>query len=523
MAIYGNFFAGYPVLGWSYDNLDEINSRLEESFLKNQIEEYKQIYDEQINPLITQTSFSIDFGGESEKDKLIAVDRPLGVFNFSLASKTLYRKQEYYSPELASEYPKMFEHTEKPAGIVPPSLVNTVNVAGELKFYYRDEKLQRDFNCIKQQEGTQAISDGVFGASLKFGSRTRKVYNTYRKKGGKVKYVEIYSPFYFDRSVLNTELQYAVRHLPVMMVAKYLENAGIMTKVFLTRFVLLDQNRPYPIIRKAFSDGTRNPLYELQENKKRGKSVESLFIQPIPVKQYGEELNLSKMMMYSRYDSSLYLRIAREALYNECSNNPDVFGNPTFTQDKYLEGFERFRQKYIEYTRMGIWKAKEVIAEGMIFFHDISIQKYFRNFMEDTRLRSISRNEIDILKDPEVNAFFNWWMVASANTIKNKIDLLNSDDRIGTINKIQVQLRDHLLELESIVENTTAPSMEYLFREYGDKVKNVLSLGDIYSYIDLLTDEVTSYSQNNFFPTPEDSIESRDEFKTSVMRDLANI
>ena len=74
------------------DDVDLLNGKLP-SFIE------PKILDSAIKQI--QNLFSlINLGGAFDKDRMIATDMPIGVFDFSLASKGLYKPQEYYSPEL---------------------------------------------------------------------------------------------------------------------------------------------------------------------------------------------------------------------------------------------------------------------------------------------------------------------------------------------------------------------------------------------------------------------------------------
>jgi hypothetical protein len=125
------------------------------------------------------------------------------------------------------------------SGIVPNILVEFILIGGENKYFYKDDN-GVEYPCEKRVKGQTAIDRKVPNAKLEYKSKTKKVFQTYKRKGGKVKYVEIYSLFYYSR--LNNDLQFAIRHLPAMMVAEYLESIGIKTRIYMTRFVELFRN-----------------------------------------------------------------------------------------------------------------------------------------------------------------------------------------------------------------------------------------------------------------------------------------
>lgn len=512
---FGTFWKDIPVVGWAFDDEESLASAIGRQEIDDKYQSYTSDFLSAVNPLLTQSSsFTIDFGGASNKNKLIAIDRPLGVFNFALASKTLYKKIEYYSEELAKEQPDKFKYTEKQSGIVPPNLVNKATIGSKTNYYYKDPENNKEYVCIQQQDGTEAIKAGISGAVLKYGSRTKKVYNTYNRKGGKVKYVEIYSLYYFTS--LSGETQFAIRHLPALMVANYLESIGIQTRIYITRFVKLFDVRIKAILR----NGQRNPLYEMLDPALKGKKGKVLFIQPMPAKNYGDDLDLQKILMYGTDSSQFYAQIASNGISQEALSS-DVFGNPDFSQEAYLEGFERYRQKYIQYTRNGIWRAKEVTAQGMIFFHDMSIKRLLSSFVRDAR-NAIGGSwaYVDALLNTEVNPFFNWWMVSSANTIKHKIDLLNSDNRVATIKEIDAELQSQSMSIDSIINDTSNNKLRDVFTQYRSEISDYLKLNDVYSYVDLLLLEMSTYAEGNYFPTPQESIDERNEFQENVLKDM---
>ena len=319
------------------------------------------------------------------------------------------------------------------------------------------------------------------------------------------------------------------------MVANSLESMGIQTKVYMTRFVVLnDISQPRPRIGKNLKTGELSPMYPmiLPDSRRRGQ-LDSLFIQPIPAKQYGEDLDLLKALMYGRQKGLVgYEPIAKEALKMECTNNPYLYGQPDWEATDYLEGFDRFRQKYKLYTDMGIWKSKEVKAEGMIFFHDMTLRDNIPYFLYDITSYYDKRGELaksdynekesEALSKPDANAFFNWWMISSANTIKHKVDLLNSDNRIKTLQKIDSDLRESKYEVDDIIAKTQDKKLADIFIKYSDIVMNTLQTKNIQLYILKLTSELTTYAQDAIFPTEQDRVKAMDDFAEAVIKDLIN-
>ena len=522
-SVFGTRYGNCPVLGWSFNDVDDVKNIISQATYDLYYQNYSQVFVDVVAPIFGGGAFKIDFGGKESKNRLIAVDRPLGVFNFALASKGLYEKKAYYSEQLAKEHPDRFADLELPIGIVPPNLVDTFSLAGVSKFYFNDNVLGKQFECVLIPELNKL-------GEKQYASKTKKVYNTYSKSGGKVKYVELYSLFYFTG--FDNELQYAIRHIPALMVANYLEGIGVKTKIFMTRFVLLDGSQtPMPKVKKDIK------LYELmkQDGIRTGYPQESLFIQPYPAKEYGQDLNFKECLMMARKDSSFYAEVARAALQQETSNNPAIYGNPDSDQQGYLEGFERYKQKYLTYTKQGIWEGKEVTADTMIFFHDMSLKGYLSSFLKtmDAHCRAINstiyRNQTQAILHPDVNEFFNWWMVVCANTIKHKFDLLNSKNRNKTIREIGRELEEYVFKVDAIINNTQNQNLKNSFSNFKNfilrrqGIYNVNDELDLTSYILALTDEFTVYSQGVMFATPQEEVEKRDAFVESVLTELLYI
>ena len=193
-----NRFENYPILCWTIDDWEQFYSAIKEEDPSFNVNEYVNDYNEQsfknINNLFESAPFKLNLGGKTEKSKLIATDRPMGIFDFSLASRGMYKVPEYFSQKLANEYPEKFKEFDLPSGVVPSNLVQQKLENGEKVYFYEDNG--EIFNCIIQQKGKAAIKDGIQGAKLKYATKNKKVYLTHKRNKGKVKYVEIYSLFY---------------------------------------------------------------------------------------------------------------------------------------------------------------------------------------------------------------------------------------------------------------------------------------------------------------------------------------
>ena len=116
-------FRGLPVLSWVIDDWEQFFEaiKLEDPNFnfQNFVNHYKQgDYNDGIGLLFESSPIKMNLGGETEKSKLIATDKPMGVFDFSLASMGMYKVPEYYSEKLAKEFPDKFKEFELPIGVV---------------------------------------------------------------------------------------------------------------------------------------------------------------------------------------------------------------------------------------------------------------------------------------------------------------------------------------------------------------------------------------------------------------------
>jgi len=551
-----NRYEGYPVLCWTIDDWEQFYSALKEESPNFDIQSYREQYAtnsfKDINLLFESAPFKLNLGGKTEKSKLVTTDKPMGIFDFSLASRGLYKVPEYYSEKLAIEYPDKFKDFELPSGVVPPNLVTQSIINGEKIFMYQDGN--QYFDCVIRQKGETAIDDGIQGAKLKYATRNRKVYLTHKRNKGKVKYVEIYSLFYYTS--LNGDTQFAIRHIPAMMVADYLESIGVMTRIYMTRFVTLNNNWT---LREKNKSGVELPMYKVAPSP---KFYNSLLVQPIIAKDFGQDFDKELGFMISSQDyRSVYEKLSMWAIKKEVINTideNDVYGNPNWCQNDYYEGIERYRNKYQEYVKLGLFKSKEVLPEAMLFFHDIVIKERMSRFINTLieYFPNYSRYSETgkLLTNVNVNPFFNWWMRLSATNLKNKIEIINSNELRKDLAKLNNEVYEFIVQLDNIVQNTddkivirngTNKLKDYYKdlgtrilkstdenackdgrnnpnAEYGYNIINKKGKYDFKRYITNITNEITTYAEGIYFGSDENTIEKRNELFENVLRELEN-
>lgn len=587
------FWENIPILGWAIDDwqtfYEAASFRLGNTDgVNNYINRYATLkYDNYIHPMFFSASLPLNLGGKTEKEKLITTSVPQGVFDFSLASQGLYKVPAYYSAELAEEYPDLFESFGTVSGIVPPN-----EVRKDAQGFYYEYKGKR-YSCVIKQKGQVEKDLGMQGAKLKFATRTKKVYLTFKRNKGKVKYVEIYSLMYYA-GVGSNDAQYAIRQIPLLMVAEYLESIGIKTRIYITRFVYHYNGYTRDAINQVIGSFPQYNFYirenwrvdnniklPLFEESPSSQSSKYLLIQPIIVKDFGEEIDKKIFFCTSsqQYDQILF-GSQRYCFRNELTGELPMLGSVTWTQSQYKEGFERFLNKYQIYNKRGIFKSKEVLPEALIFYHDKVINTQLQNWIGTIKnmlieFRGLS-NDDEIAKEISINnvtnPFFNWWMRLSASHLKNKILLINSNELVKDLREIEKDINNFYDELQDIVRNTPQPitirgnefdemmrkfpqfidigtdrqfqnkagtkSLQSYFSEigrelllntnerndfYGYNILNQRNEVDVKQYVLNITDEITIYADGIFFQTTEESVERRNELVKNILQALKSI
>lgn len=171
----------------------------------------------------------IDMGGVFKKARLKVTDDKRGIFDFGLAAKGLYRRQEYFSLELAQDSPDEFagaEYNFKPSGVVPFDFV-VEDFVGEEKFYWYTAPNGKKYQLKKQQEGTRAVELKLPNARLVYATKTKKAYVMPEKKGGKAKMVELFIP-------VNKGIRLSTV-LPLFLAARFFQLYGVMTRISVIR------------------------------------------------------------------------------------------------------------------------------------------------------------------------------------------------------------------------------------------------------------------------------------------------
>jgi hypothetical protein len=530
MATYGARFQNIPLVCHPIDSPDEIKTICESlnidlSRIVNRY--YNQVYKDYVEPLFFHSSYPMNLGGSTDRQRIITTDRSAGIFDFSLASKTLQKDVEYYSPELATEYPNRFEAMGLLSGIVPPDYVTNFPVQGVSNFIFQDRLTQKDFLCEQRQKGETEIDEGVPNARKRFKSQTKKIYKIYKRNRGKVRYVEIYSLFYYTS--LSGGVQYAIRHIPAYLAAQYLESIGIQTRIYMTRFVVITNT--YRLLQQDSVTKYNLPLYDMvrQRGSNPQRQNDTLFIQPFCCKDYGGELDMILGGAVAQDSANvLYQPLAGYAAQRESTQNA-LMGNPDWAESTYWEGFERYRNKYKMYSDLGIYRAKEVLPEGIILFHDYSIKTLlkrfsndFQSYFDDNRI-IIKGGQWGIYQHPLCNIIFSWWMKLSAIKIKHKVTLFNSNMLSKDMSMIDKDLEEIRIEAKSIQESTNDTRLKGIYEYYCDEIIDTQNMGTLQNYITAINNEITTYAQGSYFQTDDEEMEKRDEFANNINEAVINL
>jgi hypothetical protein len=403
--------------GFTYED------RVEKDYLDRMLDEkiYEDVPElekglEFFDKLLVET----DMGGAFKKSRLKITDDNRGIFDFGLASQGLFRAIEYYSKELETESPDEFEQTV--AGIVPDKFVITKKIFNTTSFYYKS-KSGKEYELTQQQEGTKEMLElnpnallkktktGLLYTepttfldpltkkkfSLKFKTKNKKSYLMFEKKGGKAKMVEIYFPIHGSI--------YLKHILPLLLVAKYLKQAGVMTRINILR-MYHEQSDLFVMYGYPIKDyGDEIDFNEIALNGVDGRWWSSV---QVMVRSLNDMEEAKKIKSFGNKPNSKNMRFYRGA------------GSQAGNHSDYVEVFSRYRNWYMDQIKQGLMPPlrvdKKLILFGGVFgaygsFEDIKddiIAEFFRvldtvdfqfNKAEDTCKRIYKRIVTDKLAE----------------------------------------------------------------------------------------------------------------------------
>jgi hypothetical protein len=539
---------GLPIFCWAYGTPEAWQEEFGQDLYREKIQDYSRIYDDQIAPILFDMGMKFNLGGEQDKSRLETTSRPIGVFDFSLASKGLYKVQEYYSKEIAIEYPDLFQSFLLPSGVIPPNLVDNIVIGGVKSFVYNHQG--KTYVLDKRQKGTTATNDGLKDAKLKFATTTKDVYLKFKRVGGKVKYAEIYSLFYYTSLEGNSE--FAIRHLPALMTAQYFESMGIKTRVYMTRFVNIT-DATGTLKEKDLLTNAELPMYNQRVNYSGSSGFDdNIIFAPIIVKDFGQDLDWKSCLAVSqRSPGQMYDKIVKNMLKKEVQGKPfDPYGNPDQTQARYLEAFVRYKEKYQTYVKEGIWKSKEIQEDAQLLFHSQSI-KYYLSIVRGALTSVFDSNNItpssewkDVLaKSVVARTFFEWWMKTSAGRCRDTLMVMNASQPRKEMQKIIDEFKSRIDEIKAYLEivvprtyaSNSSPNNK-LEREIAvmlirrNYINNILEkeglaldLNGNYNYeqyLNQIIEDATIYAEGPLFPTDLETTERLNERAALLVSDI---
>lgn len=220
------------------DNLDELQGEIKEFIdpetLSRAVDRIKELFN------------TINLGGSFDRDKVVATDKPIGIFDFSLAAKGLFRPQEFYCSDLDM--------------VVPDNDVKKLSSNPNVFMYYKDfDGTKTSFEVVQQQKGTNAVKiknefkDSLVyagyseeeaaikarekypRAKLKYATKTKKVYVVKQSKllskndKGEERFADIFIPIGGDSYQTVKSLMF--KALPALLAAYFMQNSGIKTRI----------------------------------------------------------------------------------------------------------------------------------------------------------------------------------------------------------------------------------------------------------------------------------------------------
>ena len=231
--------------------------------------------------LYDQILSTIDLGGDLKQQRIIFTSQPIGIFSFAQASKGLIRSVEYYCPsedriiapdsvfkgELNGKEYYFFEGVNDEDILVERRQECTTDILRTCPF--ATAQLNYDSGMVLPYDKEGKIINFYDKYKLRYTSTTKKVYQIREKKGGGyAPYVDLYCPLGAHNQYTTESM--LIQAMPMILLARVLERAGVRTRVFATSFM---------------------KSYRTQS--------ENIMVSPILVKEYGVPLDLNKLAIYT--------------------------------------------------------------------------------------------------------------------------------------------------------------------------------------------------------------------------------
>lgn len=316
------------------DDVDLLNGKLpnfiESDTLDNAITEIKNLFE------------LISLGGAFDKDRMVATDLPIGVFDFSLASQGLYRAQEYWCEELrkiidpnfvkkVGKNPDVYTFTTKVDG-VPKTYIVKQQQEGTREIEKMNEYIEELIKVGETREYAEEMAKLEFPkAKLIFRTTTKKINLIRRSKTlknnkvGNEKYVDLFLRIGGNWRQTPRTLLY--RTMPSLLVAYFLDKAGIKTRI-----LGLD---------------TTADAWERNTNNRNFNRYMNSYV----IKEYEDPFDFNEISILSADSRTFRWKIFKalgvQFAENFNQNIGSGLGYPVDGQ-QYLDMFERYKTFYIQ-------------------------------------------------------------------------------------------------------------------------------------------------------------------------------
>lgn len=393
--------------------------------------------------LYDQILSTIDLGGDLKQQRIIFTSQPIGIFSFAQASKGLIRSLEFYCPSQDR--------------IIPPDSVFKGELNGKDYYFFEGEN-DEEILVERRQEGTTAILKNCPFATaqlnydsgmilpydkegkiinfydrykLRYTSTTKKVYQIREKKGGGyAPYVDLYTPLGADNR-FGTEAM-LVQALPMILLARVLERAGVRTRVFATSFM-------------------------------KSKGANNFMVSPILVKEYGEPLDLNKLAIFTA-DKRLFRYHIFNSLLGWFVENGDLRTNHGSTYGVY--GNEIYAlmprvKNYYQYQMDRGAFSKKNIDKGLMIFGGT-------NVIPSDRLNNPQVQEKIINEFYRISDYVSLMMSKKADSVIKKIFERERDRKIPE-NEVAQTLRNTITQILAPVRRPANPTEDDLKLTDSDK------------------------------------------------------
>jgi hypothetical protein len=392
--------------------------------------------------LYDQLLSNIDLGGDLKQQRIIFTSQPIGIFSFAQASKGLIRSVEYYC---SSE-----------DRIIPADSVFKSDLNGK-EYYFFEGANDEEILLERRQEGTTAILKNCPFATaqlnydsgmvlpydkegkiinfydkykLRYSSTTKKVYQIREKKGGGyAPYVDLYTPLGADNR-FGTEAM-LVQALPMILLARVLERAGVRTRVFATSFM------------KSRND--------------------NFMVSPILVKEYGEPLDLNKLAIFTA-DKRLFRYHIFNSLLGWFVQNGDLRTNHNNTYGVYNNEIYALMPRVKNYYQYQMERgafSKTNIDKGLMIFGGTEVTPSDR--LDNPIVQQKIINEFYRISD-----YVSLMMSKKPDSVIKKIFEREEDRKISK-QQVAQTLRNTITQILAPIRRPANPTQDDLILTDSDK------------------------------------------------------